>query len=90
MLMSVFTVRDSASQLFGRPFYCINMGHAHRGFSDQVNTPVLDGQQNDLFAHPDDFELFELGTFDDATGLFVLHEAPRSVCTAKSVKKQSS
>ena len=37
MLMYMYTVRDSASQLFGRPFYCINVGHAVRGFADQVN-----------------------------------------------------
>nr|QJB19066.1 MAG: nonstructural protein [Microvirus sp.] len=85
MLMYMYTVRDSASQLFGRPFYCINAGHAIRGFSDQVNDP-MDGQ-NDLFKHTADFELYELGTFDDSTGLMDLLDAPKPVCTGVSVKK---
>lgn len=87
MLMYVYTVRDSAAKLYGRPFYCINIGHAIRGFSDQVNSPG-DGQ-NDLFNHSDDFELFELGSFEDSDAVFVLHEQPKAVCTAKSVKKPS-
>ena len=88
MLMYMYTVRDSASQLFGRPFYCINVGHAVRGFTDQVNDPA-DGQ-NDLFKHPDDFELYEVGTFDDADASFDMYDKPKPVCTAKSVKKQTS
>lgn len=89
MIMYVYSLRDSASALYGRPFFCVNVGHAVRGFSDQVNTPVVDGQQNDLFNHPDDFELFELGTFDDNTGLHDLYAQPKPVATAKSVKKPS-
>lgn len=87
MLMYMYTVRDSASKLFGRPFYCVNVGHAVRGFTDQVNDPATG--QNDLFNHSDDFELFELGTYDDATAAFDIHAAPKAICTAKSVKKSS-
>lgn len=85
MLMYIYTVRDSAAQVFGRPFYLANPGVAVRVFTDQVNDPS-DGQ-NDLFRHPDDFELFELGTFDDSSGIFEIHMSPRPICTAKSVKK---
>jgi len=85
MLMYIYTVRDSAAQLYGRPFYCVNVGHAIRGFTDQVNSPG-DGQ-NDLFNHSDDFELFELGTYDDENAGFSLLEQPKPICTAKSVKK---
>lgn len=88
MLMYMYTIRDSASKLYGRPFYSINVGHAVRGFTDQVNDP-RDGQ-NDLFNHSSDFELFELGTFDDTSCAFVTYEKPKPICTANSVKKVSS
>jgi hypothetical protein len=87
MLMYMYTVRDSAGQLFGRPFYCHNVGHAVRGFTDQVNDP-MDGQ-NDLFKHTADFELYELGTFDDNTALIETHPQPKAICTGLSVKKPS-
>jgi hypothetical protein len=85
MLMYMFTVRDAADQLFGRPFYCHNVGHALRGFTDQVNDPQ-DGQ-NDLFKHTADFELYELGTFDDSTAEIITYDKPKPVCTGLSVKK---
>ncbi|WNK13072.1 MAG: nonstructural protein [Microvirus sp.] len=88
MLMYIYTVRDAKGQLYGRPFYCHNIGHAIRGFSDQVNDPA-DGQ-NDLFKHTEDFELFELGTFDDNTALIETFPQPKPVCTGSSVKKITS
>lgn len=87
MIMYMYTVRDTATDLFGRPFYSINVGHAVRGFTDQVNDPA-DGQ-NDLFKHSEDFELYELGTYDDSDASFQLHQKPKQICTAKSVKKQT-
>jgi hypothetical protein len=89
MQMYIFTVRDAKANLFGRPFYSVNVGAALRGFTDQVNTPTVEGQQNDLFNHTEDFELYELGTFNDADGSFDLLDRPKPVCTASSVKKTS-
>lgn len=89
MLMYVYSVRDSEAQLFGRPFYTTNAAIATRGFSSQVNQPEIDGQQNDLFLHPESFELYELGTFNDNTGVFELHPQPKPICTAVSVKKSA-
>ena len=34
-----------------------------------VNRPGTVDQVNDLFAHPDDYELYDLGCFDDAIGV---------------------
>lgn len=89
MIMYVYSVRDAEAQLYGRPFYTTNAAIATRGFSQQVNTPEIEGQQNDLFLHPESFELYELGTFDDNTGNFELHPQPKAICTAVSVKKSS-
>ena len=42
---------------------------AIRSFTDEVNRPGTVDQVNDLFAHPDDYELYDLGCFDDAIGV---------------------
>jgi len=81
MKWTICSVRDSASGLFGRPIFVAALGQAVRGFSDQVNDPAKD---QDLARHPEDFELFELGKFDDVEGVFELSK-PRSVSRGKDV-----
>lgn len=58
---------DVASQLFGRPFTVRAVPEAVRGFIDEVNRA---DQQNPLFQHPGDFELWVLGTYDEVLGEF--------------------
>lgn len=61
----VVSVRDSATQLFGQPFYVSAVGQALRSFTDEVNRKA---QDNPLYNHSEDFELHELASFDDETG----------------------
>lgn len=82
MLMHIFSVRDSVAQVFGRPFYSVNAGAAIRAFSDQVNNP---DPQNELFAHPSDFELYELGSFDDVSCRIEPLPEPKPLVLGKSV-----
>lgn len=69
----VVVVRDIKADLFGQPFFQASVGMAQRSFSDSVNQP---GENNLLFKHPGDFELYHLGTFDDQTATFDLFERP--------------
>lgn len=85
MIAYVFSVYDRASQAFGRPFFAQHAGQATRSFTDEVNRPPQDGQ-NDLFSHPEDFELFELGSYDDSKGLLMPHDEPKLLLTGKQVK----
>jgi len=62
-----------------------SVGVAIRSFSDEVNRK---DPENQLFNHPDDFDLYELGEFDDNTGLFALHDAPKLLSLGKQVKIQ--
>ena len=87
MLMYIYTIRDSAAALYGRPFYVQGPAVAVRSFTDEVNKAE---PQNDLFNHPEDFELFELGTYNDATAVFELYSQPKPLCTAKQVFKKIS
>ena len=61
----VCAVFDSASQLFGQPIFVVAKGQATRSFTDEVQKSAADNQ---LYLHPDDFDLYLLGEFDDVSG----------------------
>ena len=64
--LQVVSVFDRAIQAFGRPVFVPAVGAALRSFGDEINRA-----DSEMHAHPDDFELYHLGQFDDTTGLFV-------------------
>lgn len=77
----VFSVRDRASDTYGSPFLTVARGQAIRSFSDEVNRK---DEGNQLFRHPEDFDLYELGEFDDSTGLFATG-VPKQVAVGKDL-----
>lgn len=81
----VCTVLDLVSQQYGRPFFTVSTGSAIRGFSDEVNEPH---EQSVLYRHPDDFQLFCLGSFDDETGKFALDDVPQMLVSGSQIKDQ--
>lgn len=67
MIYKVLSVYDRVSQVYGVPNYVVSIGGANRAFGDEINRA---DPQNALYQHPDDFELYELGEFDDQTAEF--------------------
>lgn len=65
MIMKVFSVYDSKSQVFSSPFFSPQIGSALRSFSDAVND-----SQTPFFRHPTDFVLYQVGEWDDNLGGF--------------------
>lgn len=80
----VVTMFDSAAQVYSQPQYVASLGGFQRSFADEVNTP-RDGNQ--LHRHPGDFHLYELGFFDDNSGVHELHDKPRLVSRAVDLVK---
>lgn len=66
MKVEIFSVFDSKAKAFMQPFYATAPGLAQRMFRDLVN-----GGQGAVSQYPEDFTLFHIGTFDDATGQVV-------------------
>lgn len=60
----VFAVYDMKMKGFMQPFFCQNSAVATRMFVDSVN-----GDQNIISKHPEDFALYEVGMWDEETGL---------------------
>nr|QJB20977.1 MAG: nonstructural protein [Microvirus sp.] len=79
----VVAVKDSAVGAFNRPFFVPSIAVATRSFVDEVNRASEDNSMN---RHPDDYELWSLGTFDDESGLFAAGDH-RLVARAKDVKQ---
>lgn len=69
MLKQVFSVYDKKAKIFCQPFYAENSEVAIRSFAYAANDKTVD-----LGRYPTDFDLFKLGSFDDQTGKFDLHE----------------
>ena len=82
----IVSVKDTAAQAFGRPVFVPSIPVALRSFRDEVNRK---DSNEDLARHPDDFELYELASFDDATGIIAMLSEPRLVARAKDLKESA-
>ncbi|QCQ85032.1 nonstructural protein [Blackfly microvirus SF02] len=81
MKLSIFVVKDRATDVFGQPMFLVSSGQAVRSFTDEINRQAEDNQ---LYRHPDDFDLYELGEFENEEGSFTTF-APRLVTRGKDV-----
>jgi hypothetical protein len=86
MKLVLCSVKDRAADAYGRPMFVPSVGVAIRSFSDEINRSDPDNQ---LHNHPDDFDLYEFGEFDDNSGQFFLHEKPKLLSLGKQVKLQN-
>jgi hypothetical protein len=83
----VFASYDRAAQCYMQPFFAPHAGVAVRGFTDAIKSPKRD---SDISLHPDDFDLYELGEFDNVDGIFALHKAPKLLVQGKQVALTNS
>lgn len=67
MKFIVVAIRDRALDAHMRPFCMQSKGQAIRSFADEINRAAPD---NALHQHPEDYDLFQLGTWDEETGEF--------------------
>jgi hypothetical protein len=82
MKLVIVSVRDSAADAFGRPYFVPSVGMALRSFTDEVNRASDD---NPLNKHKKDFALYELGEYDDNTAQIVCHDQPKLLIHADQV-----
>lgn len=82
----VFAIRDIKVDAYLNPWFAPTRGAGIRAFEDGVNSDP----QAPIALHPSDYELFELGLFNQVTAEFELLDRPRSLCTAESVIRQKS
>lgn len=81
MNKSIFSIRDCKAETWAFPFQSDNNATAIRDFTTLVNDPrTLVGQ------HPEDFDLFLLGTFSPSDGV-IRTEVPVHLANGKDVHR---
>lgn len=83
MRYKVMAIRDRAADVYGQPFFMATVAMGIRAFTDEVNR----GDTNsNICKHPDDFDLYLLGDFDDGSGVFEC-SAPTQLAVGKDCVK---
>jgi hypothetical protein len=80
MKYSVCAVKDRAVDAFNRPLYVPTIGVAIRSFTDECNK-----KDSELNIHPEDYDFYELGQWDDQTAVFIPLEVPRVIARAQDI-----
>ena len=75
MKTTVFTMFDSATKVYHRPFHQLSDAEAIRTCRRMVND-----DSTDVSHAPYDWVLFKLGEYDDNTGVFTCLPAPERMC----------
>lgn len=65
MIHNVYSVYDKTAQAFMQPFMSVNHGTAQRALSGVLRDP-----QHQFAAHPADYLLCHLATFDDGSAIY--------------------
>lgn len=66
MNLFLLAVKDRKAGVFTAPQCVVRLEAGLRSFSDEVNNPR--NGENMWFRHPEDFELYHVGSFDDQVG----------------------
>ena len=82
-ILKIVAIRDRAIAAFGRPAFVPTVGAAIRSFGDEINN-----NQGEMNKHPDDFDLYELGEYNDENGQFLMVKGgPRQIAIGKDLVK---
>lgn len=82
MILQIFSIRDSKGDLYGQPFFQKTPGEAERSFKTLIND-----EKSMPSKYPEDFDLYQLGKFDDATGKITPLDTPQHLVKAVSLKQ---
>lgn len=83
MILKVCAVYDLKAKAYMQPFFGGNVGSAMRGFGDEVTR-----EGSPIAKHPEDYQLFELGNFDDNSGVIVGIVPCKLLCSANDYVKE--
>lgn len=82
MKLQIVAIRDRALDAFMQPWYSPAVGAAIRAFVDEVNRPGAPANQ-----HPEDYDLYLLGQFDEQSGTFIQEGPPVQIAIGKDHRK---
>lgn len=86
MKTRMYSIRDGQTEMFNKPWYAVTDGDAHRQFASLVNDPKAEA----IYEHPQDFDLYFVGTYDDNTGKLTPLDTPQHVIKAVQLKRSEA
>lgn len=78
--MKIFSIRDSKAKAFLQPFFSPNIATALRAVASAVNE---EGHQFNRYSV--DYDLYEIGSFDDSNGKLGALSAPQHVANLDDI-----
>lgn len=82
MKYKVLSLLDRGAKAFQKPVFVAGIGVATRELGTQVNDP----QGGNLYLYADDYDMYELGEFDDEFGTFELLKQPKLLMCLSELK----
>jgi hypothetical protein len=82
--MFIYSVYDSKAEAYLPPFFLPTKAAALRAFGDAAVDP-----KHQFAAHPEDYTLFELGTYEETTGSITPHEAKIGLGSALDFRRET-
>ncbi len=69
MKLNIYSIFDTASGLYSRPFFTQADAEAMRSFSD-----IVQDAEHPVGKHPEDYAVYRIGIFDDTKGNMINEE----------------
>lgn len=82
MQMHIFAIRDRALGAYMQPWVAQTPGLATRMFQDE-----LGNKEGQMFRHPDDYDLYHIGEFNQDTGVLVPKTSAQLLASGKNLKQ---
>lgn len=77
MLHKIVVLYDAKAEAFHKPVFAVSDAVALRSFSDACKE-----SNTDFAKYPEDFSIFSLGEYNDATATFDIRQAPLELAKA--------
>lgn len=79
----IYAIRDKRAEYFNPPFFNHTHGEAERNFQNLVNE-----KESRIAQHPDDYDLYYIGDYNDLDGTIVPQKLPQLIASASSLVRQ--
>lgn len=80
MELRIYAVKDRATDAYAQPMFLQTNNQAIRLFQDEVNRAAPD---NALNKHPDDYDLYYIGKWENESALLTPTERPELIMRGK-------
>lgn len=83
MKLKIFAVYDIAVGAYMQPFFLQSRGQALRAWLDTCSDP-----KTNMWAHPADYTLFEIGEYDESEGILTSYSVKTSLGSALEMRSK--